>query len=98
LNNKLTLAFTILFSVITACATAPVQEMSDARQTIHSAEEAGAARYSPQHLNQAQQLLKRAEVSLQAGAYYDARRFALDARDEAILAREKARFHEFNRD
>ena len=97
MNNKIILPLVFLGTVTTACATAPVQEMSDARQTIRSAEEAGAARYSLQHLRQAQQLIERAELSLEAGAYFDARRFALDARDEAILAREKALAQESNR-
>lgn len=74
-----------------ACATMPpVQEMSDARQAIRSAEEAGAARYSSQQLRQARQLLDRAQTDLETGAYFNARRFALDAREEAIRAREKA--------
>jgi len=80
----------VLFAML-ACATMPpVQEMSDARQAIRSAEEAGAARYSPQQLRQARQLLDRAQTDLEAGAYFNARRFALDAREEAIRAREKA--------
>jgi hypothetical protein len=75
---------------IAACVSIPVQEMSDARQAINSAEEAGAARYSPQQLQEARQLLERAQLKLRTGAYGEARRLALDARDEAIRAREKA--------
>lgn len=70
--------------------------MSDARQAIRSAEEAGARRYSAQHLDKARYLLEQAEKMLQAGAYFDARRYAEDSKDEAILARETARAHNFN--
>ncbi|RUQ34994.1 MAG: DUF4398 domain-containing protein [Candidatus Competibacteraceae bacterium] len=76
--------------VLAACATAPVQEMSDARQAIHSAEAAGAVQHSPDHLQSAQRLLREAQTYLESGAYDDARRNALDARDAAIKAREKA--------
>lgn len=90
--NKLIRKLIILSLLIgaAACAAAPVQEMSDARQAINSAEEAGAARYSPQQLDEARQLLDRAQLKLKIGAYGEARRLALDARDEAIRAREKA--------
>ncbi len=76
--------------VLTACASAPVQEMSDARQAINSAEVAGAAQRSPDTLLAAQRLLQDAQARLEAGAYDDARQHALDARDEAIKAREQA--------
>ena len=47
---------------ISACATSPpYQEMSDARQAIALAEEAGAAEKSPRLFAQAQALLKRAK-------------------------------------
>ena len=80
----------MFYTALVACASAPVQEMSDARQAIQSAEEAGAARYSSEQLRQARHLLEQAQLQLETGAYGDARRLALDARDEAIRAREKA--------
>lgn len=89
LSLKLTLSVIVL-AFSTACTSAPVQEMSDARIAIQSAEDAGAKRYSATQLNQAKQLLQQATVKLQAGAYDDARRFAQGARDIAIRAREKA--------
>lgn len=89
MRTKLALLAIVL--AMTACAIAPAQEMSDARQAIRSAEEMGAALYSPQRLRQAQQLLEQAQKNLEAGAYFDARRLAVDAQDEAILAREEAR-------
>lgn len=75
---------------LTACAVAPVQEMSDARQAISSAEAAGAAQYSPNNLNASQRLLFEAQKLLRVGAYDAARQFALESRDQAIKAREQA--------
>jgi len=89
LMAKLTLsAFSLL--ALTACVTAPVQEMSDARQAIHSAEASGAVQRSPDALLAAQRLLREAQERLEAGAYGEARLYALDARDAAIRAREQA--------
>ncbi len=67
-----------------------MQEMSDARQAIWSAEASGAARRAPNTLQAAWILLQKAQAHLETGAYEDARRYALDARDEAIKAREDA--------
>jgi prophage DNA circulation protein len=89
LTVKLILSASSLLA-LTACASAPVQEMSDARQAIYSAEASGAARGSPATLLTAQRLLREAQERLEAGAYGEARRYALDARDAAIQAREQA--------
>lgn len=75
---------------LTACVTPPVQEMSDARQAIRSAEEIGAAQYSPENMRMAWRLLQKAQTRLEAGAYDDARQHALDARSAALKARERA--------
>jgi hypothetical protein len=77
-------------ALLAACVSAPVQEMSDARQAIHSAEAVGAAQRSPAALREAQRLLREAQTLLEDGAYDQARQQALDARDEAIKAREAA--------
>jgi hypothetical protein len=89
LTTKLMWLVVVILS-LAACTTAPVQEMSDARQAIRSAEEAGAAQRPSDALSAAQRLLRAAQTYLEAGAYDDARRFASDARDEAIKAREEA--------
>lgn len=68
------------------CAGAPVQEMSNARQAIKAARDAGAERVAPQKLTEAQSLLEQAEASLQKGAYGDARRSAIAARSRATEA------------
>ena len=71
---------------LAACAGAPVQEMSNARQAIRAARDAGAERTAPQKLNEAAALLNRAEDSLERRAYRDARRNAIAARDKAAEA------------
>jgi hypothetical protein len=68
------------------CAGAPVQEMSNARQAIKAAREAGAAKIVPETMNEAQSLLERAEMNLQRRAYKDARRDAIAARGKASEA------------
>lgn len=83
--------FTLLAAIlVAACASAPVQEMSDARQAIYAAEAADAARRSPQEMIAAQRSLLKAQTSLEKGAYAEARRLALEAREQAIQAREVA--------
>jgi len=82
--------FAVAILALAACATAPVQEMSDARQAIRSAEAVGALQRSPQTLMEAQHLLREAQTHLESGAYEDARQYALDARRQAIKAREIA--------
>ena len=79
--------------ILSACTVAPVQEMSDARMAIRSAEEAGAALYSPVQLSEARQLLNQAQNNLERGSYSAAKHYALGARDQAIRAREQASAH-----
>jgi len=75
---------------LAACAGAPVQEMSNARQAIKAAREAGAEKLAPQPLNEAQALLERAERDLQNRSYRDARRNAVAARGKAAQALDAA--------
>jgi hypothetical protein len=74
-----------------ACVNAPVQEMSNARQAIRAARDAGADRLAPQKLSEAQAFLERAEVSLQNRSYRDARRNAVEARGRASEALDAVR-------
>lgn len=77
--------------LLAACATmAPVQEMSDARQALRYAEEAGAPELAPDTYLEAKASLIQAESSLQEGDYRTARRLADDARRRAISARIQA--------
>lgn len=79
----------IVFMLV-ACASAPVQEMSDARQAIQAAHAAGAERAARETLYSARSLLEQAERELESGRFREARRNALGARAQAVLAREQA--------
>jgi hypothetical protein len=72
--------------VLAGCAGAPVQEMSNARQAIRAAREAGAERVAPEQLTEARAYMERAEASLQNRRYRDARRHAVAARGKAVEA------------
>lgn len=78
---------------LTACAGAPVQEMSDARQAIQAARQAGAEQFSPHALAEAQELMQRAEKQLELGEYSEARESALSAKQKAGDARKEAMSH-----
>lgn len=75
---------------VSGCAGAPVQEMSNARQAIKAARDAGADKIVPSTLSEAQTLLERAETNLQRRAYRDARRDAIAARSKATEALDAA--------
>ena len=68
------------------CAGAPVQTMSDTRQTIRAAEAAGASRAAPDSLAAARDELRRAEELIRNGEYRAARREAAAARQSAADA------------
>ena len=75
------------FFGLAACETAPpVQEMSDARQAIAVAKEAGAADHAAMHLEAAEKYLASAEESLGEQAYHQARRDAKQAKIKALDA------------
>jgi len=78
-----------------SCATAPpVQEMSDARQAIAAAREAGAAEFAARQLVKAENLLADAQRQLEAAgssAYWSARQSALSAKEIAFEALLKSR-------
>lgn len=69
------------------CETAPpVQEMSDARQAITVAKDAGAAEHATAELEAAENYLRRAEVKLGEQAYNQARTDANEAKERALRA------------
>jgi sialic acid synthase SpsE len=74
-----------------ACASAPAQEMSNARQAIRAAREAGAEQVAPQQYMEARLHLEQAEASLQSRNYREARRQAVAARGKAVEALSAAR-------
>ena len=72
---------------LTGCATSPpVQEMSDARQAIAAAREAGAEQYAADQLSKAETQLEAAETDLKSGMYWSAKISATDAKDTALNA------------
>ncbi len=74
-----------LLALLYACGTAaPVQEMSDARQAIAAAKEAGAEDRAAEELRAAEAFLDSAQRYLSERAYGS-------ARHDATLAKEKAR-------
>ena len=73
--------------LVAGCQTAPpVQEMSDARQAIMAAKEAGAEDKAPAELRQAVEHLQAAEEALTQKQYSSARRDAVMAKTRAIDA------------
>jgi hypothetical protein len=70
------------------CAGAPVQEMSDARQAIRAARDAGAAQVAPTKLDEARTYLSSAEGHLERREFRAARRDAVAARRSAVEALE----------
>ena len=72
---------------LAGCVTsAPVQEMSDARQAIAAAEEADAAALAPAVLDEANRYLSQAEQQLREEAYGLARANAVRAKNRAVEA------------
>jgi hypothetical protein len=82
----------VLLALLSACeTTAPVQEMSDARQAIQVAREAGAEAHAKMELQEALDHLQSAERELSAEEYKEARRDALLAKAKAIQARDRSK-------
>ena len=72
---------------LTACVSGPpVQEMSNARQAIKAAVDAGAANSAAQELTEARELLETAEQRFQGQAYREARVSAAAAHGKAKKA------------
>lgn len=77
-----------LLLMVSACEIAPpVQEMSDARQAIAVARDAGAEAHAAEQLLQAEQFLQTAQERLNEENYAEARRAALAAKSRALAAR-----------
>ncbi len=76
----------VCLTVLAACSSPPVQEMSDARQAIKAAEGANAAVHAPERLTKARLHLKEAELKLQKKAYNSAKNDAIQAKNQALEA------------
>ncbi len=79
--------FIALSGILTACAGAPVQEMSDARQAIESAMVTGAEGHTNPTMREAMRLVEQAQQAIEEHRYQDAREMALEAKTKAISAR-----------
>ncbi len=87
LKKNLQVWLLVAFCSLAACETTPpVQEMSDARQAIAVAREAGAAELASFHLKAAENYLASAEQKLGEHAYGQARRDAKQAKMKALDA------------
>lgn len=77
--------------VVASCALSPpVQEMSNARQTIQAAREANASTFAPDYLREAEELMNSASKALDSGDYLNARELAVSAQQQAIKARQRS--------
>lgn len=72
--------------LLTACASAPTQEMSNARQSVQAAQAAGAEDYALRNLDVAHEYLARAERELELRYFARARHDAIVAQSEALKA------------
>ena len=77
-----------LFLLLTGCAAAPTQEMSDARQAVRAAQDAGADQHAPETLKDAENNLDRAGAELNNRDFREARKDAVAAKTHAINAQE----------
>jgi len=75
---------------LAGCASAPVQEMSDARQAVQAAAQSGAATAASAEMSAAQTALKLAERLLRDHQYGAARHYARDAHTKALHAQQVA--------
>ena len=93
LHKRLFYSLNIILAVLlfSACATtAPVQEMSNARQSIQAAKDANAEKLASNVLSEAVQRLRSAMRELDAGEYEKARLLALESKHLALKARQLA--------
>ena len=75
----------IVLFALSACATLPpLQEMSNARQTIAAAKEMNSNAEQSEKILEAERLLSRAERRMEVNLYEPARQDALRAQKEAI--------------
>ena len=85
------ISFVFLSLSLSACSiNAPVQEMSNARQSIRAAKDDNADKLAGDILSEARQRLKSAMRELDAGEYEKARILAVEAKHLALKARQLA--------
>lgn len=82
------IATLVLATLVAACSSAPVQEMSDARQAVEAASRAGAANAAPTQMTAAKTALVMAERLLRDHQFSAARHYAQVARKRALEAQQ----------
>lgn len=80
----------LILTLVSGCATAPLQEMTDARLAVKAARDVRAAQYTPSALAAAEHSLVQAEQNLASGKLEQARENALAAKEYAIKAHDMA--------
>lgn len=84
------ISFLTLF-ILGGCALIPpVQEMSNARQSLQAAKKAGAEVHDFKRFSEARSLLDLASQKMDSGEYTQARELALEARSIAIKSRQQS--------
>lgn len=86
-HSRFLLSTLAVLALLSGCAAAPVQELSDARQAIAAARMAGGEQYTPETLSNAETLVADASVRLHRGEYREARDAALWAKRKAYYSR-----------
>ncbi len=90
-NRVLFIIFWTWVFFTSSCAiTPPVQEMSNARQTIAAAHEVKAQVYAPDYILEAERFMEQASEAMEQGDYLTARDYAVEAQQHAIKARQQA--------
>ncbi len=89
--KKKSYIFALFLLATVSCATLPpLQEMSNARQTISAAKELSSAAVTSKKIIEAERLLARAERRIEVNLYDSARQDALRAQKQAIEFIEQA--------
>lgn len=74
----------LIYGLLAGCVTPPVQAMSDARQAVAAAEQAGGEQRAPAQMQAVRAALSDAEVALHNNQFKRARISAERAREQAI--------------
>ncbi|MDH5407488.1 MAG: DUF4398 domain-containing protein [Gammaproteobacteria bacterium] len=88
--NYMLIFLTGIISLAACAVPAPVQEMSNARQSLQAAKAARAEVYANQKYQQASKVMQEATRQLESGDYLQARDLALEAKQLATSARQQA--------
>lgn len=91
MRHVLLATLTVLALALAGCVSVPVQGMSNARQAVQAAQQAGAERYAPALYAESRRWLDDASFAIKAQDYARARKSARQAAELARQATVKAR-------